>query len=301
MWADPAVRSAPRRSAPPPWPAHPTLGWAATPGTPPRRSARAGDRLPPRGRGGLGYITWLRVCIDIDLLLGADTRRHTRWRESVMRHFLAVALAPPRLSSGMTEAAAKRLLVAVAAPPNAVAPRLSGAGRRAIPLAVIAAPAHPQLLLTARTVPHPVADDVDRTTSSHKRLDAMGQSGHGQLRDTRTCRSQRRLPEGSRRLVLEPSPFAERARVTASASAKTLCPLGMPTPRERSRRKRSRSTKQMDRSKNKYLANDSGGVARSSPDSRTSCQPFTVEGRIANHSNVSLGGTWNSRAISSRH
>ena len=163
-----------------------------------------------------------------------------------MRHFLTMALAPLRLSSRMTQAAAKRLLVALAGPPHAVAARLSGARRRTISLAVIAAPAHPQLLLTARTVPYPVTDDVDRTTSSHKRLDAVGQSGHGQLRDTRTCRSQRRLPEGSRRLVLGPSPFAERAGVIAPVTARKLAVLESPPPRRSRGRTRIRSTKQMD-------------------------------------------------------
>ena len=108
-----------------------------------------------------------------------------------MRHFLAAALAPAGLSPGMMEAAPKRPLVALDRPADALAPGLAGAGGGTIALPVITAPAHPELLLTARTAPHPITADVDRTTSSHKRLDAVGQSGHGQLRDTRTCRSQR--------------------------------------------------------------------------------------------------------------
>jgi hypothetical protein len=145
-----------------------------------------------------------------------------------MRHFFAAPLAPARLSSGMVEASPKRLLVAVARAAHTRAPRLSGAGRWAIPLAVIAASTYSQLLLTARTIPHSVADDVDRTTSSPKRLDAAGQSRHCRWRDTRNRRSQRRLPEGSRRSVLGPSPFAERARVIAPATARKLCRLGSP-------------------------------------------------------------------------
>jgi hypothetical protein len=195
-----------------------------------------------------------------------------------MRHFLAVALAPLRLSPRMTQAAAKRLLVALAGPPHAVAPRLSGARRGTISLAVIAAPAHPQLLLTARTVPHPVTDDVDRLTSSHKRLDAVGQSGHGQLRDTRTCRSQRRLPEGSRRSVLGPSPFAERARVIAPATARKLGASSLANREHRAKKtKKTKQSNEADGSirKPRTLVNDSGGVERSSPDSRTYRQPFT--------------------------
>jgi len=154
-----------------------------------------------------------------------------------MRHFLALALAPLRLSPGMLHPAPKRLLVALACPADTRAPGLARTRRRAIPLAVIAAPAHPQLLLTARTVPHSVTDDVDRPTSSHKRLDAVGQSGHGQLRDTRTCRSQRRLPEGSRRSVLGPSPFAERVGVIAPATARKLGALQSVRARRRKGRK----------------------------------------------------------------
>ena len=143
-------------------------------------------------------------CIDIALLLGADTRRDRGRRESVMRHFFAPSLPPAGLAAGMMEAAPKRLLVALACPAHTRAPRLAGARLGAIALAVIAPPTHPQLLLTERTVEQPVADDVDRTTSSPKRVDAAGKSRHCQWRDTRTCRSQRRLP----RRLEEASPRA---------------------------------------------------------------------------------------------
>lgn len=46
------------------------------------------------------------------------------------------------------------------------APRLTGARIGTIPLPVIAAPAHPQLPLTARTVQQAVAGNANRPTSS---------------------------------------------------------------------------------------------------------------------------------------
>ena len=88
-----------------------------------------------------------------------------------MRHFLRVPLAPARLTMGMLEAALKRLLVALPGGLQTLAPGLLRARRGAIALAVITPPAHPQLLLAERTVEQPVADDVDRTTSSPQRLD----------------------------------------------------------------------------------------------------------------------------------
>jgi len=212
-----------------------------------RRSARAHERLPTSRGGGLEHVTCLRVCIGIDLLLEAHSRRHAPRRESMMRHFLAVALAPLGLSSGMTQAAAKRLLVAVAGPPHAVAPRLSGAGRRAIPLAVIAAPAHPHLLLAARTVPHPITVDVDRPTSSPKRLDVAGESGHAALRDTRnrSQRTPRRLEEVS------PRAFTFCGACSCYRAGDRKKTLGAFDRQLRGRRGRTRirSTKQMDRLK----------------------------------------------------
>ena len=199
----PPRRSGLGDSAVPPQPAHPALGGAATPDTLLRRAAgrsppSAAARTPHR-RDGREHLTGLCCCIDIDLLLVGDTRRAPRRRESVMRHFFTAPLAPARLTAGMMHPAAKALLVALTRPAHTLTPRLTGAGRRAIPLAVVTAPAHPRLLMTPGTVPHAVADDVDRTTSSPQRLDAAGQSRHCLWRDTRTCRSLRRLPEGSRR------------------------------------------------------------------------------------------------------
>ena len=256
-------------------PAHPALGRASTPYVPPWRTAgrshRAANRFTPRRGGGLGHITGLCFCIDIDLLLVVDTRRAPRWRESMMRHFLRSPLTPARLAARMMDPPPKRLLVASPGGPHTLPPGLARARRWAIALPMIAAPADPQLLMTERTVPHPIADDVDRTTSSPQRLDAAAQSRHCQLRDTRNCRSQRRLPEGSRRLVLGPSPFAERARVIAPATARKLSAPNSPRADEEEEANesdpRSRSIRNM--------VNDPGAGRRCSPDSRTSCQPFT--------------------------
>ncbi len=83
-----------------------------------------------------------------------------------MRHFLTVALAPAGLPPGMMEAAPQRLLVVCARPSNALAPRQARARIGTLPLPVIAAPAHPQLLLTARTVQQAVAGNDNWPTSS---------------------------------------------------------------------------------------------------------------------------------------
>jgi len=83
-----------------------------------------------------------------------------------MRHFLAVTLAPMGLSPGMVQAAPQRLLVALPCRTQTRAPRLAGARVGTIPLPVIAPPAHPQLLLTARTVQQAVADNANRPASS---------------------------------------------------------------------------------------------------------------------------------------
>jgi hypothetical protein len=93
-----------------------------------------------------------------------------------MRHFLAVALAPAGLPPGMMQAALQRLLVALPWRAQARAPRLAGARVGTIPLPVITPPAHPQLLLAARTVQQSVAGHAHRLTSCPRQLDSVHRS-----------------------------------------------------------------------------------------------------------------------------
>ena len=97
-----------------------------------------------------------RLCMIADLLVAADVRRVARRHESLMRHFLAAALAPVGLPPGMMQAATERLLVVCAGASSPLTPRLAGARIGTIPLPVIAPPAHPQLLLAACTIQQPV-------------------------------------------------------------------------------------------------------------------------------------------------
>jgi hypothetical protein len=83
------------------------------------------------------------LCIGVDLLVVADVGSNARRLESVMRHFLALALAPQVLASGMMEAAPQRLLVALPGRSHALTPRLTRARIGTVPLPVITAPAHP--------------------------------------------------------------------------------------------------------------------------------------------------------------
>jgi hypothetical protein len=82
-----------------------------------------------------------------------------------MRHFLAMADAPPPLARGVMYPPAQRLLIAHAGGPHARAARGLRACALTVALAMIAAPADPQLPLAARTVQQPVADDRDHAPS----------------------------------------------------------------------------------------------------------------------------------------
>jgi hypothetical protein len=168
-------------------PAHPSLGRAAAPRTPLRanalRSASAAHRPLTCRPCGHGCLICHPLCIVVDLLVAADIRRVARRRESLMRHFLTVALAPAGLPPGMMQAAPQRLLVAVSCGVHAGAARLAGARIGTIPLPVIAAPAHPQLLLAARTVQQAVAGNDHQPTSSPHQAWAFP---HGSPRMIRT-------------------------------------------------------------------------------------------------------------------
>jgi len=74
-----------------------------------------------------------------------------------MRHFAAHTLAVSPLPGGVAVRAATGALIARARPPGALAPAQPRARCGAVHIAVIAAPADPNLHGTARTVVEPIA------------------------------------------------------------------------------------------------------------------------------------------------
>jgi hypothetical protein len=105
-----------------------------------------------------------------------------------MRHFFVLALAPAGLPGRMMPAAPKRLLVAGTSPSQAITAGLSSAFPGTITLAVVAAPADPQLATTPGTVQQPIALDdahhISRRPWTGQR--AVIASSYPQ-RDTRTA------------------------------------------------------------------------------------------------------------------
>jgi hypothetical protein len=151
----------------------------------------------------------------VDLLVAADIRIALASQESLMRHFLALALTPPLLAPRMMQPAAKARLIAPACIAHALASRLPSAWIGAIPLSVIAAPADALLALTPRAIEHSVAGD-DRTGSS---LPKAGQwpptaslSPMGPALSTIGADSPK-----ARGHHLGPSPFAQPGPTTAPA------------------------------------------------------------------------------------
>lgn len=103
------------------------------------------------------------MCIVVDLLEAADVRTDIRRRESLMRHFLTLALTPATLPRRVMQPPAKCLLVALSRRTHALAARLPGTWLGTIPLSAIATPAHPQLFVASRAVEQSIADVADRS------------------------------------------------------------------------------------------------------------------------------------------
>jgi len=64
------------------------------------------------------------LCIVVDLLVAVDTRIALDIQESLMRHFLALALTPPALPPRMMQPTAKARLIASTRIAQALAPGL---------------------------------------------------------------------------------------------------------------------------------------------------------------------------------
>ena len=189
-----------------------------------------------------------------------------------MRHFLALALAPPTLPPGMMQPTLEGLLVAPSGRPHALAPRLIRTRLGAVPLPVITAPAHPQLLLTTCAIQHSVAALDDRRPSSPQKAGQVLPIASLSPSEQALFRRSRGPPPKARGYYLGPSPFSEPGPTIALAFPNE-------TPRRRTEVQPStptKSTKQMVRNRGSIRVNDSGGPARSSPDSRAFCQPFTA-------------------------
>jgi len=92
------------------------------------------------------------LSIVVDPLVAADTRIAFDLQESMMRHFLTLALTPPTLPPSMMQPTASALLIVPACFAQALAPCLLRTCPGAIPLPVIAAPADTLLALTPRAI-----------------------------------------------------------------------------------------------------------------------------------------------------
>jgi hypothetical protein len=160
----------------------------------------------------------------VDLLEIADTRIAPRARESLMRHFLTLALAPPTLPPGMMQSTLERLLVASSCRPHALAARFVGTRLGAVPLPVITAPAHPQLLLTTRAIQHPVAALDDCRPSSPQKAGQVWPIASLSAPEQALFRRSRGPPPKARGCYLGPSPFPEPGRPIALALANETGP-----------------------------------------------------------------------------
>lgn len=166
-----------------------------------------------------------------------------------MRHFLAVALAPAGLPPRMLQPAGKGPLVTPPSCAQALPARLLRARLRAIALAVVTASTHPQLPMTPGTVPHAVADDVDRTTSSPRkagrsvRIRSLSVAGYAH--PSIAALTPRRLEEVCPRAFT----FCGACWCYRAGDRKKTSRLADGPTRVRRGRKRIRSTKQMDRLK----------------------------------------------------
>jgi hypothetical protein len=162
--------------------------------------------------------------IVVDLREIADIRIAPAARESLMRHFLALALAPPTLPPRMMPPTLERLLVASSCRPHALAPRLIGTRLGAVPLAVITAPAHPQLLVTTCAIQHPVAALDDRWPSSPQKAGQVLPIASLSALEQALFRRSRGPPPKARGCYLGPSPFSEPG-----------CPIALALPNETGR------------------------------------------------------------------
>jgi len=156
----------------------------------------------------------------VDLLVATDIRTAIGRRESVMRHFLTLPLAPATLPPGMMQATVERLLVAPACRPRTFAPRLASTRVGTIPLPMIAVPAHSQLLVTPCAIQQSVAGNDDRNPSSPQKAGQVLSIASLSVRDKRYRRSAQTSPK-ARGGYLGPSPFSEPGPTSAPAPRRT--------------------------------------------------------------------------------
>jgi hypothetical protein len=193
----------------------------------------------------------------VDLLVAADIRTAIGRRESVMRHFLTPPLPPPTLPPGMVQATVERLLVAPAGSAYALAARLLGARIGTIPLPMIAAPAHAQLLVTPGAIQYSVAGDDDRNPSSPQKAGQGLSIASLSLRDTRYRRSAQTSPK-ARGGDLGPSPFSEPGPPIAPAPRRTPRRSLAPRPADAASGSREKKSNQIYKGDSSKLRPTSG-------------------------------------------
>ena len=195
-----------------------------------------------------------------------------------MRHFLTLALAPATLPPRMMQPTLECPLVAPSCHLHALAACLIGARLGAVPLPVITASAHPQLLLTMRAIQHSVAALDDRRPSSPQKAGQVLPIASLSAPEQALLRRSRGPPPKARGCYLGPSPFSAPGPPIALALPNETAAA----PPHRSTSRRSNQIHEADGSNlGLSLVNDSGCVARCSPDSRCFCQPFTEVHRRA--------------------
>jgi hypothetical protein len=205
----------------------------------------------------------LFIVVDL-LLMAADTRITNAGEESVMRHFLTLALPPPTLPPGMVQPAAKGRLITLARCAHALPPCLLGTGLGTVALAVIATPTNALLALATGAIEYSIDDRTGSNLPQAGQLvptTSLSPSGQALIDD------RRELPEGSRSDVPRAFTFAEPALLTPLASRVHAGGEEEEPPQVDLRRRCFEARGRM--------ANNSGGVTRSSPHSRAFRQPFT--------------------------
>lgn len=156
----------------------------------PRRTAVAPEQRAARHD--------LRLFIVDDLLfVAADTRIAPDPEESVMRHFLTLALTPPTLAPRMMQPAVKACLIAPTRRPHAFAPCLSGTGIGAVSLPVIATPANAPRALATGTIEYSVDDRTGSSLLKAGQLVPTASFSQWDKRYRRSAQTPRRLEDGN--------------------------------------------------------------------------------------------------------
>jgi hypothetical protein len=138
------------------------------------------------------------ICVDLLLVQEGNRVRPLLLGESLMRHFLPLARPVLALALGVAQPPAKPPLISRAGAAHALDTRLPRAPPPAIPLSLVAAPAHPHLLPTALAVEYTIGFNADPhvpqpSPKAGQRAHLPSWSPVGRASITRSPRCSRRL------------------------------------------------------------------------------------------------------------